>query len=251
MWIDSHCHINDEAFDIDREGVLERMIEADVRRAMIVSLNRKELEFSRTIRKEGIDFALSVGVFPEDSYQFPEEEKKAVYEEFTKEDVNAIGEIGLDYYWDKEHKDVQKEVFLTQLRMAKELKKPVIIHSRDAAEDTFRILKESGVKGVMHCYSGSKEMALEYVKLGFYISLSGVLTFKNAKEPLAVAEAVPLDRLLIETDCPYLTPVPYRGKRNEPSYVVYTGRHLAKIRNIPEEELQRILEENYRNLFSV
>ncbi|MBQ1508474.1 MAG: TatD family hydrolase, partial [Erysipelotrichaceae bacterium] len=214
MWIDSHCHINDKAFDEDRDEVLDRMVKADVRKAMIVSLNKPELEKARTIRKQGIDFLLSVGVFPEDSYVFSEEEKKAVYDEFAKPDIAAVGEIGLDYYWDKEHKEIQQEVFKTQLAMAKDLKKPVIIHSRDAAEDTYKILKESGVTGVMHCYSGSHEMALEYVKLGFYISLAGVVTFKNAREPLEVARAVPLDRLLIETDCPYLTPVPYRGKRN-------------------------------------
>ena len=250
MWTDSHCHINDKAFDEDRDEVLNRMAEADVRKAMIVSLNKPELEKARTIRKQGIDFLLSVGVFPEDSYVFSEEEKKAVYDEFAKPDIAAVGEIGLDYYWDKEHKEIQQEVFKTQLAMAKDLKKPVIIHSRDAAEDTYKILKESGVTGVMHCYSGSHEMALEYVKLGFYISLAGVVTFKNAREPLEVARAVPLDRLLIETDCPYLTPVPYRGKRNEPSYVVHTGIFLAEKLGIPVEDFLRITEENYLRLFT-
>ncbi len=250
MWIDSHCHINDKAFDEDLDEVLERMVKADVRKAMIVSLNKPELEKARTIRKQGIDFLLSAGVFPEDSYVFSKEEKKAVYDEFSKPDIAAVGEIGLDYYWDKEHKEIQQEVFKTQLAMAKDLKKPVIIHSRDAAEDTYKILKESGVTGVMHCYSGSHEMALEYVKLGFYISLAGVVTFKNAKEPLEVAKAVPLDRLLIETDCPYLTPVPYRGKRNEPSYVVHTGTFLAEKLGIPVEDFQRITEEKYLRLFT-
>ena len=250
MWIDSHCHINDKAFDEDLNEVLERMVEADVRKAMIVSLNMDDLKKSRQIKKEGIDFLLSVGVFPEDSYVFTEEEKKAVYEEFSKEDIAAVGEIGLDYYWDKDHKAIQQEVFRTQLEMAKALQKPVIIHSRDAAEDTYKILRESGVKGVMHCYSGSHEMALEYVKLGFYVSLAGVVTFKNAREPLEVAKAVPLNRLLIETDCPYLTPVPYRGKRNEPSYVVHTGTFLAEKLGIPVEEFQKITEENYLRLFT-
>ena len=250
MWIDSHCHINDEAFQDDLGEVLDRMIENDVRKAMIVSLSLEELEIARNIHREGIAFDRSIGVFPEDAYRYTDEEIEAVLRECEKEDITAIGEIGLDYYWDKEHKERQQEVFRRQLDLAKRLDKPVIIHSRDAAEDTFRIIKESGVRrGVMHCYSGSREMAKEYVKLGFYISLAGTVTFKNAKEPPEVAKIVPLDRLLIETDCPYLTPVPHRGKRNEPSYAVFTGRHIASLTGIGEEVLEEALVRNYDELF--
>lgn len=252
MWIDSHCHINDEAFDEDREDVLRRMKENGVLKAMIVSLNKEELEKTRKIEYEGLTFKRSIGVYPEDSYRFSEEEIRNIYEEFRSPDIAAIGEIGLDYHWDKDHKERQKEVFYEQLLLAKRLDKPVIIHAREAAEDTYKLIKESGVrKGVMHCYSGSKEMAKEFVKLGFYISLAGTITFKNAREPKEVALSVPLDRLLIETDCPYLTPVPHRGKRNEPSYVVHTGSFIAELLGMEEEEFRKQIEKNYDELFGI
>ncbi len=252
MWIDSHCHINDEAFKDDLDEVLSRMIENDVRKAMIVSLNEDDLRISRTIQKEGISFKRSIGVFPEDAWVFEDEKIERILKECAAEDIAAVGEIGLDYYWDKEHKEKQKEVFRRQLMLAKELDKPVIIHSRDAMEDTYKLIKESGIhRGVMHCYSGSKEMAKEFVKLGFHISIAGPVTFKNAREPKEVIKEVPLDRLLIETDSPYLTPVPHRGKRNEPSYVVHTGRFIAEQLGIDEEVFRRRVEENYDELFGV
>lgn len=250
MWIDSHCHLNDEAYYEDLDVVLDNMANNDVRKAMLISLNLNDLNLARKINHKDIIFKRSIAVFPTDSYEFNRKQIEEIYNEFNKDDINAIGEIGLDYHWDKDHKDIQKQIFKEQLNIAKQLDKPVIIHSRDAAEDTFNILKESGNKGVMHCYSGSKELAKEYVKIGFYISIAGPVTFKNAKEPLEVIEVVPLDRLLIETDSPYLTPVPKRGQRNEPANVRYTGEFIANRLGIEIEEFKRIIESNYERLFN-
>ena len=250
MWIDSHCHLNDEAYLEDLNNVLDNMLIHDVRKAMLISLNLDDLNKARNINKEGIIFKRSIGVFPTDTYEFNKNQIEEIYQEFKKDDIDAIGEIGLDYHWDKDHKDIQKELFIEQLKIAKELNKPVIIHSRDAAEDTFNILKNSGNKGVMHCYSGSKELAKEYIKIGFYISIAGPVTFKNAREPLEVIEVVPLDKLLIETDSPYLSPTPNRGKRNEPSNVRYTGEFIANHLGIDVEEFKKIMENNYDMLFS-
>ena len=174
------------------------------------------------------------------------------YEKLYEEDsCEAIGEIGLDYHWNKENKERQKEIFSRQLILAQKLHKPVIVHSRDAIQDTYDLMKEYRNEGVMHCYSDSAEMAKEFVKLGYYISISGTVTWKNAREPLEVIRNVPLDRLLIETDCPYLTPVPKRGTRNEPSYVVYTGKKICEELGIDEEEFKKQLNENYHRLFGL
>ena len=250
-WLDSHCHINDEAFRDDLDEVLERMIEQDVRKAMIISSYLDDYEYALQIRKQGISFKHALGVYPGDVDDLDEElfEKYAVRMKET--DCAAIGEIGLDYYWNKDNKQRQKEVFQRQLQLAEELDKPVIIHSRCAIQDTYDLLKLHRVRGVMHCYSDSAEMAQEFVKLGYYISIAGPVTWKNAKEPLRVIRCVPLDRLLIETDCPYLTPAPKRGKRNEPSYVVHTGKKICEELGIAEEAFKMQINENYQRLFGL
>lgn len=250
-WLDSHCHINDESYNEDLDEVLNRMVENKVNKAMIVSLNEKEYEYSKTIRHPEISFKTSVGVYPGDVGKFDEEAFVRMMELFKDEDCAAIGEIGLDYHWGKEDREKQLEYFERQLIEAKKLDKPVIIHSRDAAQDSFDMLKKHRCKGVLHCYAGSKELAKEYVKLGYYISISGVITFKNARESLEVIKSIPLDHLLIETDCPYLTPVPYRGKRNEPSYVVLTGKKIAEELGIDEDALMSQLNKNYDELFGI
>ena len=246
-YLDSHCHINDEAFDEDLDAVLNRMIENKVTKAMIVSVSLNDYKKTLGIKKEGIEFKKALGVYPEDTNISDEEFNK--YVEFIK-DSDALGEIGLDYYWYKDTKDRQKELFIRQIKIAKELNKPIIVHSRDALNDTYEILKKYPCKGVLHCYSGSKEMAKEFVKLGYYISIAGPITWKNAKEPLEVIKVVPLDRLLIETDCPYLTPAPNRGKRNEPSNVVYTARRIMEELDIDEESFLKQINENYDTLFN-
>lgn len=246
-YLDSHCHINDEAFNEDLDAVLNRMLENKVTKAMIVSVSLNDYKKTLNIKKEGIEFKKALGVYPEDTSISDEEFNQ--YIEYVK-DCDALGEIGLDYHWYKDTKDAQKELFIRQIKIAKELNKPIIVHSRDALNDTYEILKEYPCKGVLHCYSGSKEMAKEFVKLGYYISIAGPITWKNAKEPLEVIKVVPLDRLLIETDCPYLTPAPNRGKRNEPSNVVYTARKIMEELNIDEESFLKQINENYDTLFN-
>ena len=250
-WLDSHCHINDEAFRDDLDDVLNRMIEADVTKAMIISSYLDDYDFALRITKSGISFKHSLGVYPGDVNELDEELFEKYASRMKEDDCDAIGEIGLDYHWDKENKERQKEVFERQLRLAQELGKPVIIHSRDAIQDTYDLMKQNPVKGVMHCYSDSAEMAKEFVKLGCYISIAGPVTWKNAREPLNVIRAVPVERLLIETDCPYLTPVPKRGLRNEPSYVVYTGKQIAEELGINEEDFKKQINENYHRLFGL
>ena len=245
-YLDSHCHINDKAFDEDIDEVLERMLENRVKRAMVVCVSIDDFHKTLKIRKEGIELKKAIGVYPEDTSI--DEKTFSEYVELMKE-CDAVGEIGLDYHWYPDTKEAQKALFIRQIETANELNKPVIVHARDAMGDCFDILKEHRCKGVLHCYSGSAEMAKEFVKLGYYISIAGPITWKNAKEPSEVVRNVPLDRLLIETDCPYLTPAPNRGKRNEPAYVVHTARKIMEVLDVDEETFLREINANYDRLF--
>ncbi|MBR5341418.1 MAG: TatD family hydrolase [Erysipelotrichaceae bacterium] len=248
-WLDSHCHINDEAFKDDLDTVLQNMVNNDVRKAMIISSYIKDYEYGLTISHPEIEFIHSLGIYPGDADDVNEELFNAYAAHYSDDECKAIGEIGLDYHWNKENKEKQKEVFVRQLKLSQELDKPIIVHSRDAIQDTYDLMKQNPTKGVMHCYSDSAEMAKEFVKLGYYISISGTVTWKNAREPLEVIKVVPLDRLLIETDCPYLTPAPMRGKRNEPANVVYTGKKICEELGLDEEAFKMQLNENYQTLF--
>ena len=248
-WLDSHCHINDKAFRDDLDTVLENMVSNDVRKAMIISSYIDDYEFGFSIKHPELEFKHSLGVYPGDVDDTDEETLKRFEELYQENRCQAIGEIGLDYHWGKENRERQLEVFERHLIMAQKLDKPIIVHSRDAIQDTYDLMKKYPVSGVMHCYSNSAEMAKEFVKLGYYISISGTITWKNAREPLEVIKVVPLDKLLIETDCPYLTPAPNRGKRNEPSYVVYTGKKICEELGIDEEDFKKQLNENYHRLF--
>ncbi|MDO4499803.1 MAG: TatD family hydrolase [Erysipelotrichaceae bacterium] len=247
-YLDSHCHINGEEFNEDLDEVLNRMLENKVTKAMVICVSLEDYERTLKIEKEGIKFKKAIGVYPEYTNTSEEDFKK--YVEYMKT-CDAVGEIGLDYHWSPETKEAQKELFIRQIKIAKELNKPIIVHARDALQDTYDILKEYRHKGVLHCYSGSAEMAKEFVKLGYYISIAGPVTWKNAKVPLEVIKAIPLDHLLIETDCPYLTPAPNRGKRNEPSYVVHTAKKIMEELDVSEEEFLKTINENYDRLFNV
>lgn len=250
-WLDSHCHINDEAFRDDLDQVLQNMVDSDVKKAMIISSYLDDYDFALKIKKEGICFKHALGIYPGDVDDVDEDLFNEYVKRMKEDECDAIGEIGLDYHWNKENKERQKEIFKRQLLLAKELDKPIIVHSRDAIQDTYDLMKEYRVRGVMHCYSDSAEMAREFVKLGYYVSIAGPVTWKNAKEPLRVIREVPLDRLLIETDCPYLTPAPKRGTRNEPAYVVYTGKKIAEELGIDEEDFKKQINENYHMLFGL
>ena len=248
-WLDSHCHINDKAFDEDIENVLNNMVNNNVTKAMIISSYIDDYYKGLKIVHPDIVFKHSLGIYPGDVNDVDEELLSKFAELYKDDKCDAIGEIGLDYHWDKDNKEKQIEIFKKQVVIAKELNKPIIVHSRDAIQDTYSVLRDNKCRGVIHCYSDSAQMARNFVKLGYYISISGTVTWKNAREPLEVIKAVPLDRLLIETDCPYLTPEPNRGKRNEPSNVIYTGKKICNELGISEELFKMQINDNYHRLF--
>jgi len=251
--IDTHCHLFDEEFDIDREDTIKRAIDSGVEKMILVGFSHKTNQLAQEMAKKWNVFYPTAGLHPSEAslnYLNDFLEFKSFVE---KNKVYAIGECGLDYHWDITYKEEQKKLFRLQCEYAIKKDLPIIVHSRDAAKDTFDIIAsyKGKLKGVMHCYSGSKELALEYVKLGFYISLGGPVTFKNAKEPKEVAKAVPLDLLLIETDCPYLAPTPMRGKRNESSYVKYVRDEIASLKGITPKEVEEATTKNAIRLFKI
>lgn len=248
-WIDSHCHIIDEAFSDDFDEIIKRIEENNIVRCMIVCCYDHEYDKAIALAKKDSRFDVAVGIHPSDVKKLNDDIWNKFIEYSRNPYVKAIGEIGLDYYWDKDNKDDQKDIFIKQIEIANKLNKPILVHSRDAMQDTFDIMKKFPAKGVMHCYSGSREMAKEFMKLGYYLSLGGPVTYKNANEPKEVAKIIDDDKILIETDCPYLTPVPFRGKRNEPSYVVYTGKYISELRNVDEDVFKDQLVNNYDRLF--
>lgn len=254
MFIDSHAHIDDERFDEDREEIIKAIKQNDV--DLFINVGADLGSSIRSVRlSEEYDFIYAaVGVHPHDADTMDENSIDVLRTFAKKEKVVAIGEIGLDYYYDNSPRDIQKDKFREQIRLAKEIDLPIIVHSRDAAGDTMDILREEqdgSLRGVLHCYSGSLEQAQEYIDLGFYISLAGPVTFKNARVPKEVAEAVDINRLLIETDSPYLTPEPYRGKRNNPMYVRHVAEKIAELRNMSVEEVAKITSKNTRELFRI
>ena len=258
-FIDSHCHIDGQEYDADREEVIARALDAGVTTMLNVGTGdphsgafERAVELAET--HEGIYAA--IGVHPHDAKLFDNAAEQRLLDLARRsERVIAWGEIGLDYHYDHSPRDVQREVFKRQLGLARELNLPVVIHSREADTDTISILREAltGYQrgGVMHCFGGGLSMAEAAIELGFYISFAGNLTFKKAEDLRDVARQLPLDRLLIETDCPYLTPVPFRGKRNEPARVVETARCLAGLHARELAEVGRVTSENFAKLFGV
>ena len=247
FYLDSHCHINDEKFNNDLDEVLKRMVDNNVLKCMIVSVNPKEYIKTLSIKNDQIEIKKAIGIYPEDAGL--DDDKKQEYYKYFNE-VDAIGEIGLDYHWYKDTKDIQKQVFIEQIRIANKLNKPIIVHSREACQDTVDILTSNPCKGVIHCFSESAETATILSKLGYYISLSGTITYMKKEKAEKVIKAIPLDKLLIETDCPYLSPVPKRGERNEPSNVIYVARFISEVLNIELEDLLKQININYETLFS-
>lgn len=254
MLFDTHVHVNAEQFNEDLEDVIERAQEAGVNNMVVVGFDRPTITRAMELI-ETYDFMYAaVGWHPVDAIDMTEEDLKWIEELSSHPKVVAIGEMGLDYHWDKSPKAIQMEVFRKQIRLAKKVGLPIIIHNREATADIVNILKEeeaSEVGGIMHCFSGSAETAMECIDINFYISLGGPVTFKNAKKPKEVAAAVPLDRLLIETDCPYLAPHPYRGKRNEPSYVKLVAEQIAEIKQLSVEEVSQATTDNAKKLFGI
>ncbi|MBP1967202.1 TatD family hydrolase [Paenibacillus aceris] len=247
MLTDSHTHLNAEQFQEDQDEVIQRARDAGVTRMVNVGFNRETIPSSIALA-EKYDFIYStVGWHPVDAIDMMPGDLEWIETLCKHEKVVAIGEIGLDYYWDKSPKDVQQRVFREQIRLARKLQMPIVIHNRDAHHDILTILKEekaAEVGGIMHCFSGSWETAKQCLDMNFHISFGGPVTFKNAKQPKEVLAQVPLDRLLIETDAPYLTPHPFRGKRNESAYVRLVAETAAEIKGLSLEELAEITTKN-------
>lgn len=239
MIFDTHAHYDDEAFDEDRESLLQGMKQNGV--DCIVNIGANMQTSRNTVAlTEQYDFIYgAVGVHPSDVYDMTEADIETLREWSRLDKIVAIGEIGLDYHYPDTDKALQQKWFIRQLQLAREEKLPVVIHSRDAAADTLAIMQEHGreLGGVIHCFSYTKEMAAEYLKMGYYIGIGGVLTFKNAKKLVEAVEVIPLERLVLETDAPYLAPDPYRGKRNESAYLTYVAQKLAQIKGVSYEEI--------------
>ncbi|MCX3067922.1 MAG: TatD family hydrolase [Cetobacterium sp.] len=248
--VDTHCHLDNEKFDEDRLEVIERIkenLEFCVNIGYDLASSKKSLELAKEY-----DFIYAViGVHPIDIAEYSEEVEKELEILGKNPKVVAIGEIGLDYHWMTEPKEVQQERFKRQLELAERLNKPVVVHTRDAMEDTVNILKEyPNITGVIHCYPGSLETAKQLVDR-FYLGIGGTLTFKNSKKAVEVVKDIPLDRIVIETDCPYLTPEPFRGKRNEPIYVEYVAKKIAEIKEISVEDVTKVTTENAKKLYRI
>jgi TatD DNase family protein len=248
--VDTHCHLDGERFDSDREEVLKRAKE-NLEFIVNIGYDLESSKRSLALAKENEFVYATVGVHPTDVEGYDEELEKELEKLAQEEKVVAIGEIGLDYHWMTTPKEHQKEIFRKQLELARRLKKPVVIHTREAMADTIEILKEyPEIVGVIHCYPGSVESAKELIDR-FYLGIGGTLTFKNAKKSVQVVEEIPLEKIVLETDSPYLAPAPYRGERNEPIYVQKVAKKIAEIKGISEEEVIKITTENAKKLYRI
>lgn len=254
MIFDTHAHYDDDAFDEDREELLGSMQANGV--GKIVNIGASLNSCKQTIElMQKYDFVYgAIGVHPNEVKELSEESFAQLKEWCKSEKCVAVGEIGLDYYYDEPTPEIQKKWFIRQLNLAREISKPVVIHSRDAAKDTIDIMKEQHAEeigGVVHCFSYTKETAKIMLDMGFYIGIGGVLTFKNGVKLKEAADFIPMDRIVLETDCPYLAPVPFRGKRNSSLYLPYVVSTLAEIKGISEEEVRRITWENAHRMYRI
>ncbi|MBS3678633.1 TatD family hydrolase [Ornithinibacillus massiliensis] len=254
MLFDTHVHLNARQFLEDRDEVIKRAFDTGVTYMVVVGFDRETIPLAIEIAEQYDTIYAAVGWHPVDAIDMTDEDLTWIEELSQHPKVVAIGEMGLDYHWDKSPKDVQKEVFRKQIQLAKKVKMPIIIHNREATEDIITILQEENAKeigGIMHCYNDSAEYVQTCLDMNFYISLGGPVTFKNAPMPKEVAAMVPIDRLLIETDAPFLAPHPNRGKRNEPAYVKLVAEKIAEIRQISLEELSEKTTENACSIFKI
>jgi TatD DNase family protein len=254
MLFDTHAHLNAIQYNDDLQEVINRALEEGVSNIVVVGFDRPTISRAIELVEQYPFIYAAVGWHPVDAIDMTEEDLQMIEQLAAHPKVVALGEMGLDYYWDKSPKEVQKEVFRKQIALAKKVKLPIIIHNREATADIIEILKEENaaeVGGVMHCFTGSVEVAKQCIDMNFYISFGGPVTFKNAKKPKEVAKEIPLEHLLIETDCPYLTPHPFRGKRNEPSYVKYVAEAIAELKGISFEEVAQKTSDNAKKLFGI
>ncbi len=254
MIIDSHAHLDDFAFNEDREELIEKLKDQGISHVMNISAGLASARTSLALAKKYDFIYTSMGVHPCETGELTEENFTEIISYLTEEKVKAIGEIGLDYYWNEPERELQQYWFRRQLQLAHEYNLPVIIHSRDAAADTYRIMKEeraADLKGVIHCYSYTKETARDYLQWNYYFGIGGVITFQNAKKLKEAVEYIPLENILLETDSPYLSPVPYRGKRNSPLNLPFVAEEIAKIKGISAQEVIKVTTENTKKLYGL
>ncbi|WP_027630160.1 TatD family hydrolase [Ruminiclostridium cellobioparum] len=254
MIFDTHAHYDDERFDEDRDSLLKQLHQEGISYILNASASPESLEATMELAEKYPFVYAALGIHPHDAEKMNEDIMNRIRTLSKNDKVVAIGEIGLDYYYDNSPRDIQRYWFERQIELAKELRLPIIIHDRDAHEDTVNILKKTDVKqvgGIFHCFSGSAQMAMEMLKLNLYIAVGGAVTFKNARKTVEVVKAVPLEKLLVETDCPYLSPEPHRGKRNNSGYLVHIIRKIAEIKEISESEVAGITLMNAKKVFGL
>lgn len=252
MIVDTHMHIYEDKYDEIRTDVINEAQDFGVKKMIAVGYDyNSSLKAIKLANQYDFIYA-AIGLHPSEVQKEEDKDLKWIYELAKNKKVVAIGEIGLDYYWDKTYVDLQKEMFIKQIDISKELDLPIIIHTRDSINDCFEILRHNtGARGVLHCFSSSLEMGNKFIKLGFYLGIGGVLTFKNSKEIKRVVEGTSLEHLLSETDSPYLSPVPHRGELNHPGYTKYVVEKIAEIKNIDLEEVEEKLSDNAHKLFKL
>lgn len=254
MIFDTHAHYDDEAFDEDREELIGEIKKSDIKRIVNVGANLSGSRNSVALANKYDFFYAAVGIHPDDAAEADENGIAELREMCRDKKVVAIGEIGLDYYWNKDNIELQKEAFERQIELAKELKLPIIVHSRDAAKDTMDILKSTNAginSGVIHCFAYSTEIAEEAIDMGFYIGVGGVVTFKNSKKLKETVANIPLEKTVLETDCPYLAPDPFRGKRNSSLYLEYVVNVIAGIKEITPEKVKEITYQNALDMYRI
>lgn len=255
MLIDTHVHLNADQYEGEVDDVITRAKENGVEKFVVIGFDRKTIQRTMDLIEEYDEVYGVIGWHPVDAIDCTDEDLEWIETLASHEKVVAIGEMGLDYHWDKSPKEVQEEVFIKQIELAKRVNLPIVIHNRDAEEEAIRILEENDAKavgGIMHSFhNGTDEQINRVLDMGFYVSLAGVITFKNTKRPKEVAQYVPLNRLVVETDAPYLTPHPYRGKRNEPKLVRLVAEELAELRGISIEEVEKATTENAKRIYNI
>lgn len=254
MIFDTHAHYDDSAFDEDREEIIDALSKSDVKKIVNVGANLATSRNSIELAHKYDFFYAAVGVHPDDAAEVNDEGIAKIRSMCDDKKVVAIGEIGLDYYWNKDNLEVQKDAFIRQIELAEEMNLPIIVHSREAAKDTMDILSEYAAgkaSGVVHCFSYSPQIALEAVKMGFYIGVGGVVTFKNAKKLKETVKIIPLEKIVLETDCPYLAPTPFRGERNSSLYLEYVVEEIARLKGIGTEEVKETTWKNALNMYGI
>ena len=251
MLFDTHVHLNSKLYEEDLHEVIERAVEAGVTKMAVIGFDIPSSQRAIELAQQYEFIYAVVGIHPSDAKTVTDVTWPELIEMLKHPKVVALGEIGFDYYHDTSFNDIQRDVFMKQLEIAKKIDIPIVIHMRDSVQDTYEVLRDyaKGLSGVCHCYSGDIEMLSKFLELGFYIGLDGPVTFKNAHSVHEIAKAVPLERLVIETDGPYLTPAPYRGKRNEPVYITYIAETIAQLKGVSYEEVCRVTTENALRLY--